>query len=424
MAENNLAEHRAEPRNAYEDYLATGEPLLPIDWANPTAEQLLPYRQCGDPLADEAIEAIFQSGEFEAVRQLLCHLKEEETFDAVRAQARYPALSAEVVAHVQRYFVESERALRAFDAATIVEGEEFFAMHGPEILMLLATYSLPASYTAKRGVQVLAQTGRLEFDAMRRLIETTQMVVDVMTPGGLSLGLDGSPRGRGVISAQKVRLMHGAIRRLIIEVRGSEFVESFGVPINQMDLAGTLMTFSSVVLDGLAKLGVTPPPAACAAYLYSWRAIGALMGVRAELIPTTLEQARSLADVIRKAELGRSDAGVELTRVLVSTLEAEVHPRIFRGVVVALMHRFLGPYASAVELPRPNWTQFLILPLLFVSRWVDRLSERIKVLAWLERKISLAVIQVFLAVERGDNRSDFLIPDHLCERWGLSGRKS
>ena len=128
-------------------------------------------------------------------------------------------------------------------------GEQLFALHGPEILASLACYSLPAAYAAGRGVRVLAQTRYLESHPTRRLVETTQMVVDVMRPGGLDAG------GRGVRTARKVRLMHAAIRRLILARSEPAWdASSLGVPINQEDLAGTLLTFAWLPLDALARI--------------------------------------------------------------------------------------------------------------------------------------------------------------------------
>src|SRR5262245_15657081 len=77
---------------------------------------------------------------------------------------------------------------------------------GPEIIMTLFCYGLPSCYAAAKGVQVLALTTRLFSNPTRRVIETAQMVVDVMAPGGLAA------RGRGIRTAQKVRLMHAAVR--------------------------------------------------------------------------------------------------------------------------------------------------------------------------------------------------------------------
>jgi len=394
-----------------------------LDFQNLRAESLLSYRELGDPLADGVVDAIFGHGEVTAVRQLLRHLVDNDELPDVSAPPP-PGLTKEVLAQVRRFIERSQEALMPLDPETIERGEAFFAEHGPEILMLLATYSLPASYTAKRGVQVLAQTRRLESHPMRRLIETTQMVVDVMSPGGLRLAASPENHGKGVRSAQKVRLMHAAIRRLILDRYGEDWVKDLGVPINQMDLAGTLMTFSSVVLDGLRVLGVEPTERDAAAYLYAWSAVGRLIGVREELIPTTVAHASKLTAVIRTSELGRCDEGVEMTRALVQTLEAQVKPRVFRGVVVSLMHKFLGPYASAIELPRANWTRLLISPLIALSRFIDRLHRKFGALAWIHRHVALAVVRGLLLLERGPARATFDIPDHLATGWGLAGRKS
>jgi hypothetical protein len=390
-----------------------------LDWDNLDAGQLLPYRTLGDPLADSTIEAIFASGDLGAVRALMRHLKDNDEIDLERASVAHPALNPAVVSHIQSYLRESERSLRSLDSAKIEAGERFFAFHGPEVLMLLATYSLPASYTAKRGVQVLAQTGRLESDPLRRLIETTQMVVDVMSPGGLAISADGNAMGRGIKTAQKVRLMHAAIRHLILDHFGDQFVRDFGVPINQMDIAGTLMTFSSVVLDGLHKMGEAVDSDDEESYLYCWGAIGHIVGLRPELIPKTVQDAHRLTEVIRASELGRSPQGTELTRALVNVLEEQVYPRVFRGTVLALMHRFLGPYAKVINVPKPGWTRLLIAPVFAVCRWLDSLNGSFRLAARLQRKVSLAVIDVFLGVERGGNRPAFSVPDHLADSWGL-----
>jgi len=384
---------------------------------------LLPYRLVGDPLADGVIDTIFQTGEVDAVRGLLRHLVDNDGLPNGES-AVGSGLSTTVLAEVERFLRESQAALAPLDPTLIQRGEEFFAEHGPEILMILAMYSLPASYTARRGVQVLAQTRRLESHPLRRLIETTQMVVDVMSPGGLRLGASPSDHGKGVRSAQKVRLMHGAIRRLILERSGDTWIEQFGVPINQMDLAGTLMTFSSVVLDGLHVLGVEPTPAEQEAYLYAWRTVGVLVGLQAELIPTNVADASRLTTTIRASELGRCQEGVDMTRALVGMLEQEVEPRLLRGIVVSLMHQFLGPYAEVVDLPKPDWTRFLLRPLIAVSRVIDRIHRDFGALAWVHRQIALAVIRAFLDFERGPNRPNFDLPDHLADGWGLPQRSA
>src|SRR5439155_16091528 len=117
-------------------------------------------------------------------------------------------------------------------AAMLAEGENVFAAYGPEILMVLGLYAIPAAYAARRGVQVLHRTAYFQRRPMRRVWETTQFVVDVMSGGGLG------PDGLGLRTAQKVRLMHAAIRHFLLNDRDRPWDQAeLGIPINQEDLA-------------------------------------------------------------------------------------------------------------------------------------------------------------------------------------------
>src|SRR5436190_19317604 len=88
---------------------------------------------------------------------------------------------------------------------------------------------------------------------MRRLLETSQMVINVMSEGGLDLN------GAGIITVKKVRLYHAAIRYFLLNSgRDSAAWDSevYGKPINQEEMAGTLMAFSALVINGLTQVGV------------------------------------------------------------------------------------------------------------------------------------------------------------------------
>ena len=75
--------------------------------------------------------------------------------------------------------------------------------------MLFGAYALPLDYAAKNGVQVLVRTARMSENPNRRLVETAQLLTDVLSAWGLS------KTGRGVRAIQKVRLIHAAVRYLI-----------------------------------------------------------------------------------------------------------------------------------------------------------------------------------------------------------------
>lgn len=147
----------------------------------------------------------------------------------------------------KEYFKQTENLPPWADMNLIKKGEEIFNLYGPEFVLLLFCKSLPECYACWRGAQVLYDTGRLnekrgniekaKFNYLsRRIMETAQFVLNVMAPGGLV------PDGLGIRATQKVRLMHAAIRHFI---RKNEWdLDSWGEPINQEDLAGTLMAFS------------------------------------------------------------------------------------------------------------------------------------------------------------------------------------
>src|SRR5829696_7386810 len=199
-------------------------------------------RTRGDALADATVAEIFQAGDTAAVARLLSSLMRDD-----QKPGDLPAPVAEYLKKTEQLV---ERA-----PETAAAGERLFSAYGPEVMMLLCCYSLPSSYAAKKGVQVLHRTAYLAKRPNRRLFETAQFIVDVLSPAGLG------PNGKGIRTAQKVRLMHAAIRHLLrTDTSVTWNANELGVPINQEDLLGTLMTFTWLILDGLNRLGIRLTP--------------------------------------------------------------------------------------------------------------------------------------------------------------------
>jgi hypothetical protein len=173
------------------------------------------------------------------------------------------------------------------DATQIQAGENLFWRYGPKQILILNCYALPWDYFGQKGVHVLTLTTRLLSNPTRRITEVSQFLVDVMQPGGLT-----TPGGRGRRSIQKVRLMHAAVRKLAAE--SPDWNPAWDLPINQEDLAGTLMSFPWIVLDGLEKLGAALTSDEREAYLHCWKVIGHLLGIRNELLPKNFDSARDL----------------------------------------------------------------------------------------------------------------------------------
>ena len=314
-----------------------------------------------------------------------------------------------------RDYLAQTSSIAAHHPETVARGQRVFAEHGPEILMLLCCYSLPSSYAARKGVQVLHQTAYLAKRPNRRLFETAQMIVDVMSPGGLDAG------GRGVRTAQKVRLMHAAIRHLIQTNPDAVWDrQELGMPINQEDLLGTLMTFTWLILDGLLKQNIAVAAADQAAYLDTWLTVGELMGIEPALLPRTVADAEALTAIIERRQVAPSPEGKEMMAALLGMMHDNVPPA-FRTVPSSMIREFL-PADVATFLGVPNHVfeqeliglmERLIHPL---EMFADQEARRHGVI----RAFSVHLLRAMTTIEMDGQRARFALPDTLTQAWHLA----
>jgi len=112
------------------------------------------------------------------------------------------------------YFTRTEELPGWTDPEKLRVAEEMFARTAWATAIALFHAALPQCYAAGNGAHVLAGTQSLSRATERRIFETAQFVFDVADRGALA------PRGGGVRAAQKVRLLHAAIRHLTLEQPG------------------------------------------------------------------------------------------------------------------------------------------------------------------------------------------------------------
>src|SRR6185295_10067178 len=234
----------------------------------------------GDPLADGVIDELFADGQVAAVNKLLGTLG--------RMVDPVPAL---LPPKTHAYFEQTAVLPTWADPARIKVAQDLFVRCGWGAGAVLFCSSLPQCYAFPEGARVLLYTQGTSRHAWRRIIETGQLVFDVAAEGGLE------PQGTGLRSAQKVRLMHAAIRHLV-EAQTS-WNPRWGVPINQVQLAGTLLSFSCVVVDGLRRLGLDVDDDEAEAWVHLWNVVGHVLGIRGDLLPRDLRDGEALFDVLR-----------------------------------------------------------------------------------------------------------------------------
>ena len=356
-------------------------------------EFLESMRYTGDPAADDVIAGLFGDGNISAVNALMRTLVENE----------YPPPEALPVA-VRDYLRDTGELPPWADSKTIEKGERVFWRFGPRLILVLHCYALPYCYVARKGVQVLALTGRLTGNPARRIIETAQMLVDVLQPGGLT-----TPDGRGRRTIQKVRLMHAAVRRLA--QMSPEWKHEFGVPVNQEDLAGTLMSFSFVSLDGLRKSGITVSPEDQEAYIHSWRVAGHLLGLREDMNPESMASADVLNSAIVRRQFAASPEGRMMTDALVKTMQYELPGDILDGLPALFIRYFLGAeHASMIGIDESRFTRLAAVPLRIAGGAVSEILHDSALVSRLAEKLGHALIQAIVFVGRGGNRPSFAIP--------------
>jgi hypothetical protein len=366
-------------------------------WTNAYLDRM---RLTGDDTADGVIREVFETRQTARLHELFRHLQENDD-----------PLPGELPARVREYLEETDAPPPRTEP--IEKGAALFTEHGPAILILLGCYSLPTLYAAGKGVKVLRASGFLALNPVRRVFETTQMVLDTMRPGGLT-----DRNGRGVRTCQKVRLMHAAIRRLLLSSDDPRWeTERDGVPINQEHMAGTLMTFAVLVPWGLRRMRLRIAAEQIDGWFAAWRYIGRLLGIRPELIPESFERGEELARRI----LARMIEPTEDSRVVEAALLQSFDkpfPWWLKGRLASITRFFLYNVleddrrlrvADAVGVPRRPFRDWRFR--FYLTHAPE--FQRFRVL----KRFSLGIIQMLVDAERGGGRAEFRIPEELSRHW-------
>ncbi|MGO9927552.1 MAG: oxygenase MpaB family protein [Mycobacterium sp.] len=370
-------------------------------------------RGLGDPVADTPVAAVLERGGVDAVNAMMRTL--------VRVDQPAPE---ELPDEIRAYLVETLPLPDWADMGKIKRAQQLFETWGVLIILCLFCASLPASYAAARGVKALYLTARLDTDARRRVMETGQFLMDVLAVGGLDEG------GKGRRAIQRVRLMHAAVRHLIKarnELTPGMWHPEWGTPINQEDLAGSLLTFSYVVAEPMPRLGVRVSAKDVDAYLHLWNVIGHLIGVRDELLARDVSDATALVDAIRRRQFQASPEGQELTGALLGLMDELTPLHRFDDTIPPMIRHLIGDEtADLLLVPKSDLADDLGWPariptwfFVHILGQIERDLPRYQMMSRLARPFGRELVRGIFALERGGERAPFAIPDHLGRDWDL-----
>lgn len=315
-----------------------------------TDEFLNQQRLIGDPLADTVIAAIMTQGLKGEFDQLFRQLIHNNSYDTLASQ-NFPGFRPALIEIVKPYFAASRQMPPGLgEPFELNTAADQFADQLVPILLALHCKSLPLGYICANGAKVLHQAGRMVVHDQslkpftRRLLETAQFVNNLLDKNGFE------PDGKAIISVQKVRLMHAAIR-YYTKLRSWD-VARHGEPINQEDLVLGHLTFSSVIITALRQFGIDVSAHQEQSYLYLWQTVAHILGVAPELVPQTQADGEYLLQRILDRQAAPSDEGAALTYACIEFVDGKLQWSPIKHVTPRLMRFLLGDtYARMLAIP-------------------------------------------------------------------------
>lgn len=284
----------------------------------------------GDPPMDTLLDAMRAQGLREAKTQFERALHQgiaavPDASDAMRA-----------------FFREVETLPAWVDRARLERGAELHRRAGVDALYVGRDVALVGGYQASAFNKTLILTGALQKGPTRRLAETLRWALDCTSPGGLAAF------GVGYRSTLHVRLIHALVRRHVRELPDWR-MEAWGLPINQPDMAATLLGALAVPLLGARLMGMPQTRAEREDANHLVRYVGWLMGVDPRWLAETHDEALKLLMQLLLSLANPDETSAQMAQPMVDEPLARPYPRwgALRGRVersrhLSISRAFLG----------------------------------------------------------------------------------
>jgi hypothetical protein len=322
-----------------------------MKWNN---EFLDAKRWVGDPPADMLVQRIVQDFGPDKTREIFTIL------------VRNVGIPVAGIPDYVQHFMDEHRVIPNWvDMERVFRGQRVFADHGPVLAILLYYKSLPTCYLSWQGCETLVYTGRLGSTSAdtavyaRRIGETTQFLLDVMTPNSME------DARKGIDTILKVRLIHACIRHFVqLSSTWQARKDELQLPINQEELAYTLQTFSLTMIQGLQQLKQHFTQQEAEDYNYTWKVVGHFLGIQPDMVPEDIADATAQQAQMWKRLVGPSEAGRLLTHALID-FARDTAPvlNLFGNTPAILVRHFMGDaHARVLGVEAKNGCWAKVLP--------------------------------------------------------------
>ncbi|HEX7019798.1 MAG TPA: oxygenase MpaB family protein [Gemmatimonadaceae bacterium] len=387
--------------------------MPPTRW---TASFLDGMRRLADPETDDLAGDVFAQGGPPALIRMTRLLEDWEA-----------PIPDELPRRMRDWFAEPIEYPAFVDPAKIRLAESLFVSYGPVTTVALLMCAVPHFFTNPAGSRSFYLARIFSPDSLRnRMLEVTQFVSSITQYGGLaqtwvapaqrraSDHALGVRKGPGMLTVQKLRMIHSAARIMLKlsqhpDKRWED--ERFGAPINQEDLCEAVLCFCFCTIDALAKLGIEQTDEEQDATLCAWQTVGHLLGLREDLQPSGVAEARAL----HKQLFERSCTETRESRVLIAEvvhIMRSLAPAPLRRVPPSLMRYLMGTrVADQLAVPEHR----LIMRTIRGTSWLwgeHRLFARLA-------KLMCPWVVQWMATSEG-SRAHPLLPEELAARLGSS----
>lgn len=274
------------------------------------------FRKQGDALSDQAVSDLIQR-----------KVHPRDWLDSIRGEA------AKKNPLYQPLWEQATSVPQWADFDAMIPGKKAGVRNSILSGLALLGGSLSESYSASLGAKVLIETGRLKTDVKRRLFETANFCHAIVRSKG---PLPSEPAFAVVFS---VRLMHSAVRYRLLK---KNWNMDYGYPVNQEDLAGTLLMFTYVFRRSLKAMGVLLTEDEEKAMHLQWRFIGHILGVAPELLTSNLNEEEQLYLKIGERQCHPDEGSRELADSLMSSMSMMEPFYLPKEALFELSRRMIG----------------------------------------------------------------------------------
>jgi ER-bound oxygenase mpaB/B'/Rubber oxygenase, catalytic domain len=375
--------------------------------------------------------------------------------------------------NIKSFLLDGAEIDKDLDPELVRRAQSFFESHGVAVITALFHAALPEAYLGTRGVLALDMTGELVNNWTRRIQETGQFLINVLSPPPDTLPEDRTSLSAGEVGARavrRVRLTHAAVRWLLrapvarrfelirerhltqpdlwacgqIELgheREGSGQQRFDTPLNQEDLLATLGTFTTVTLDALEKMAVRIDDEEREAYHHLWNVVGWHLGVgdsatvtdkpqksprtktwkNNKILPIDPDEMDALYQRLSQRLQGRTDQGRRLAKTLVEELAWPL-PGPLQGAPAVIIRYLIGDEkADLLEIEGGGYVELLTVRT-GALEWLARRGGRVPLgavtVSLVSQMLTRYALRAFVARSRVSERGLRIDPG-IAARWGV-----